>query len=499
MPGRNDFLGHIVFGTKRWRRRLLLCSALILASIVPAAVLLGSWLQQRMGRCHGRDSLLHAVFDSVSSSSRHQQQVCSAILIGEWRSAEYAYSLSLRRNYSARARAEALLANDTLRAGAFLSSASSLAPAPAANAEEEGGGGGSATVAALEDAKAAAERLVAANQTRMAVALPAECLVVVGGFPQLAEAEEAEAGGGGAAAASPDSRHFLQHPSALSSAAASLHPFAAIPPPPTLRSVSFLLQYFRRPDVVADLVSSLAACVATNHANSSGGRGESSLPPASSFSAELLVNVDSDEEATWAAWRAARERHPGFISALLFSNNIHELHGYNRLAAMARGELLVLLQDDELPPAEGACELLANATRFFQLRPRLGLLSLRGGDQWVGHWYGFEGPSAPPDAEDAKLLRRLKAKGGFQFVTAGYPSPLLVRRSAFMQARPQAPSHSTSSIMIRRCKASAVVLHGSLCSSREAPAFIRARQEEMLLQHRSVAGAGPRPERASSS
>lgn len=106
---------------------------------------------------------------------------------------------------------------------------------------------------------------------------------------------------------------------------------------------------------------------------------------------------------------------------------------------MARGDLLIFLQDDELPPAAGACELIADARRYFEIRPRLGLLSLRGGDQWFGHWYGLEGPSAPSDPADVALLERLRnMTAGLQYVTAGYPTPVLVRRSAFMQARARA-------------------------------------------------------------
>lgn len=63
------------------------------------------------------------------------------------------------------------------------------------------------------------------------------------------------------------------------------------------------------------------------------------------------MNVDSgwDSSEGWleaaAAWRAAAGAPP---VVLLLSNDVHELRGYNRLAAAAVAELLVFAQVRQL-------------------------------------------------------------------------------------------------------------------------------------------------------
>ena len=86
--------------------------------------------------------------------------------------------------------------------------------------------------------------------------------------------------------------------------------------------VSFMLQYFKRPHIIGDFVTSLQAC---NHVVPS----------------EFLVNADNPHEGQhWAelSWNTS-----GFVVPV-FSNNIHEIRSYNRLASLARGKYLVFLQ-----------------------------------------------------------------------------------------------------------------------------------------------------------
>jgi len=73
---------------------------------------------------------------------------------------------------------------------------------------------------------------------------------------------------------------------------------------------------------------------------------------------ELLVNVDQPGEAReWVhQWRSLQYREGvwgtarhGFV-LVLFSHNVHENRAYNTLARLARGEVLVLVQDDDLAP-----------------------------------------------------------------------------------------------------------------------------------------------------
>ena len=44
-------------------------------------------------------------------------------------------------------------------------------------------------------------------------------------------------------------------------------------------------------------------------------------------------------------------RSAGPNGAVLLSPNVHELRGYNSLARLARGAVLIFLQDDDSPPA----------------------------------------------------------------------------------------------------------------------------------------------------
>lgn len=87
---------------------------------------------------------------------------------------------------------------------------------------------------------------------------------------------------------------------------------------PGEKNVSFILQYFKHPDNVAPLVAALAGCRAQ-------------MP---GLTAELLANVDNPEDAP--LWMAARSASGDFVVPV-FSHNVHEERGYNRLARMATG------------------------------------------------------------------------------------------------------------------------------------------------------------------
>lgn len=68
---------------------------------------------------------------------------------------------------------------------------------------------------------------------------------------------------------------------------------------------------------------------------------------------ELLVNVDSiGDHETAGLWANLSYEMDGFVVPV-FSDNIHEVRGYNRLASVARSQILMFLQDDQLPPNDG--------------------------------------------------------------------------------------------------------------------------------------------------
>lgn len=82
---------------------------------------------------------------------------------------------------------------------------------------------------------------------------------------------------------------------------------------------------------------------------------------------QVLVNDDSRSEA--AAWLAVLTGPNDF---LVSSPNVHEIRAYNRLARMARGEYLLLLQGDHCLP-QGR-EWLQTGLGLFATFPRLALL-----------------------------------------------------------------------------------------------------------------------------
>jgi len=71
---------------------------------------------------------------------------------------------------------------------------------------------------------------------------------------------------------------------------------------------------------------------------------------------ELLVNVDSrfDGDLEWLSTSADH---------VIFSSNIHEIRAYNKMARMARADLIAFVQDDRAPPI--GCEYLSHLRQMF--------------------------------------------------------------------------------------------------------------------------------------
>eukprot|EP00168_Porphyra_purpurea_P012326 TRINITY_DN3242_c0_g1_i7.p1 TRINITY_DN3242_c0_g1~~TRINITY_DN3242_c0_g1_i7.p1 ORF type:complete len:201 (+),score=42.57 TRINITY_DN3242_c0_g1_i7:251-853(+) len=89
---------------------------------------------------------------------------------------------------------------------------------------------------------------------------------------------------------------------------------------------------------------------------------------------EIVVCEDGSSDGSLAAWRAALTRPNDFI---IRSNNLHELRSYNRAMRMASGDVVVLLQDDDLPPPDGPVARHGVGALSGQARPRLA---------WRLHW-----------------------------------------------------------------------------------------------------------------
>lgn len=90
---------------------------------------------------------------------------------------------------------------------------------------------------------------------------------------------------------------------------------------------------------------------------------------------------DTAPQGDAGLWDAITSRfeNGSFITAV-GSNNLHEVHGYNRLASMARGEVLILMQDDDMPPE--SCAWARHVVQLTRRWPRLGAIGMRNGDMF---------------------------------------------------------------------------------------------------------------------
>lgn len=139
---------------------------------------------------------------------------------------------------------------------------------------------------------------------------------------------------------------------------------------------------------------------------------------------ELLVNVDNPDEH--AKWVNLTEHSKGFIVPV-FSDNIHEIRGYNRLAGMARGEVIVLVQDDRVGPK--SCTFYEDLVAVFERWPQLGGVGMNAGL--------FSGNGPNNELRHARNAHDFKFKDGvsnivFQFISLADFGPYAFRRTAYI-------------------------------------------------------------------
>lgn len=133
---------------------------------------------------------------------------------------------------------------------------------------------------------------------------------------------------------------------------------------PSTVAVSFLMQYFKRPENLPAIIERLHSCT-------TGQVGNGLIP---GLTTELIVNVDEPSNVSlWKKmWKGTKE---GRFLVPVFSHDIQEVRGYNRIAHLAQGKLFILLQDDEIPPE--SCVWLARAVAVFETFPNIGMLGMR--------------------------------------------------------------------------------------------------------------------------
>eukprot|EP00898_Chlorokybus_atmophyticus_P005721 jgi/Chlat1/614/Chrsp103S00959 len=170
--------------------------------------------------------------------------------------------------------------------------------------------------------------------------------------------------------------------------------------------ISFIVQYFRHPDNIDGIVDNLYTYPSKNPLGITG---------------ELLVNVDNPEEH--AKWIAAMQRTGNFVTPV-FSHNIHEIRGYNRLGAFANGEIL----DDGIPP--GDCGWINNLIKLYRQWPRMGAVGLNiamFGDCSQSAWWRLTNNVHDVFFNDPQIDVQ------HQFVSVIDLAPMTVRRSVYRE------------------------------------------------------------------
>lgn len=241
--------------------------------------------------------------------------------------------------------------------------------------------------------------------------------------------------------------------------------------------VSFIAQYFKRPWAIDALVNATLRCGAaadntaaaatatavaiaaaaaaspsgSGTSSSSGGGGLGGASSAAkqqqqhaagaSFAAaaaaagigvELVVNVDSHAEA--AAW-AAHVSSSGGRVVPVFSDNVHEIRGYNRAVGSARGDYVILLQDDATL-TDDCSTWLRRVVDIFEAYPAVGIVGLK------NYRLGWGRPGVTPGVWDRDFQQTRPVRSWFanpalggaemMWVPVADWAPMAVRRSALL-------------------------------------------------------------------
>jgi hypothetical protein len=102
---------------------------------------------------------------------------------------------------------------------------------------------------------------------------------------------------------------------------------------------------------------------------------------------ELIVCEDGSIDGSLGAWAKLLDRPNDFV---VRSNDLHELRAYDRAVSLARGEIVCLLQDDDIPPSDPSW--LENSMTLFGRFPNLVM---------IGGWIPFHGLEACTEEADS--------------------------------------------------------------------------------------------------
>lgn len=152
---------------------------------------------------------------------------------------------------------------------------------------------------------------------------------------------------------------------------------------------------------------------------------------------EVVICEDGSTDGSMHEWKAAL---PGLQDFVIRSNNLHELRSYNRAMRMSGGDIVCLLQDDDMLPASG--QWLEDAMKIFAAKPDLGLLGGYIGQLWEpdtgkGYEYGEQrsthGGLRMGNTEPIQYVD--EATGlPFMYAECVWIAPVFVRRSLLEKA-----------------------------------------------------------------
>jgi hypothetical protein len=102
------------------------------------------------------------------------------------------------------------------------------------------------------------------------------------------------------------------------------------------------------------------------------------------LSTQVLANVDSrtHKYGHLPIWLNAIRRSS---DVLLLSDNVHELRGYNKLANLAQGGIMFMMQDDSLPPDESCAWISRSADVLQSHHSTVAAVSIKNGLFSIGY------------------------------------------------------------------------------------------------------------------
>ena len=152
------------------------------------------------------------------------------------------------------------------------------------------------------------------------------------------------------------------------------------------------------------------------------------------FDAEILINNDGDT-AHNSFMRWADDRFH-----IIHSPNIHEIRGYTRLGHYARGDYLVLLQDDDKPKTS---KWLYDMYKAFEAYPGIGMVGGHRGRLDVGHTFDkatgqimgekYGTPSRKGHKFKDINMKDPKTKMTMMFMYKVNAAPLVLKRDVFLE------------------------------------------------------------------